>query len=206
MHESGGIFTDLCYDKTSLEDFNDFIRQGYLCNLFPKKTDVAIDVSNIKIINGDFNAAQLELEAEKVTYQALQETIALADNRKSWLVFASGIKHSETIATMLNNFGISCLASHSKLSDKENEKRINAFKAGEITALSSNNKFTTGFDHPPIDLIVMLRPTCSAGLWVQSLGRGTRPCQGKQDCLVLDFAENTRRLGPINDPYIRKLS
>ncbi len=32
------------------------------------------------------------------------------------------------------------------------------------------------------------------------LGRGTRPCEGKENCLVLDFAGNTRRLGPINDP------
>ena len=42
----------------------------------------------------------------------------------------------------------------------------------------------------------------SPGLWVQMLGRGTRPAPGKQNCLVMDFAGNTRRLGPINDPVI----
>jgi DNA repair protein RadD len=69
-------------------------------------------------------------------------------------------------------------------------------------------KYTTGFDHPPIDLIGMLRATASPGLWVQMLGRGTRPFAGdaifprKHNCLVLDFAGNTRRLGPINDPVI----
>ena len=46
----------------------------------------------------------------------------------------------------------------------------------------------------------MLRPTLSPGLWVQMLGRGTRICEGKSNCLVLDFAGNTKRLGPINDP------
>lgn len=94
------------------------------------------------------------------------------------------------------------MATHSKLSDKENDKRIEAFKAGELTALINNNKLTTGFDHPPIDLIGMLRPTMSPGLWVQMLGRGTRPspATGKANCLVLDFAGNTKRLGPINDP------
>jgi DNA repair protein RadD len=58
----------------------------------------------------------------------------------------------------------------------------------------------------------------STGLWVQMLGRGTRPysCYTtspalaaafpfvKLNCLVLDFAGNTRRLGPINDPVIPK--
>jgi DNA repair protein RadD len=34
------------------------------------------------------------------------------------------------------------------------------------------------------------------------LGRGTRPAPGKENCLVLDFAGNTKRLGPINDPVI----
>jgi DNA repair protein RadD len=64
----------------------------------------------------------------------------------------------------------------------------------------------------------MLRPTASSPLWVQMLGRGTRPwpggwievCEGemafwpatKVNCLVLDYAGNTARLGPINDPLI----
>jgi DNA repair protein RadD len=63
---------------------------------------------------------------------------------------------------------------------------------------------TTGFDYPPIDLIIMLRPTLATGLWVQMLGRGTRPSKdtNKLNCLVLDFAGNTKRLGPINDPVL----
>jgi len=63
---------------------------------------------------------------------------------------------------------------------------------------------TTGFDMPGIDLIGCLRPTISPGLWVQMLGRGTRPKENGSDCLVLDFAGNTRRLGPINDPITPK--
>jgi len=65
----------------------------------------------------------------------------------------------------------------------------------------------------------VLRPTMSTGLWVQMLGRGTRPYDWnvtndpilkrffqykKWNCLVLDFANNTKRLGPINDPVIPK--
>ncbi len=57
-------------------------------------------------------------------------------------------------------------------------------------------------NHPEIDLILMLRPTLSVPLWVQMLGRGTRPAPHKKDCLVLDYARNAIRLGPINDPVI----
>ena len=58
---------------------------------------------------------------------------------------------------------------------------------------------TTGFNAPGVDLIAMLRPTLSTGLYVQMLGRGTRTAPGKKDCLVLDFSGNVRRHGAVDD-------
>ena len=57
---------------------------------------------------------------------------------------------------------------------------------------------TTGFNAPAVDLIAMLRPTKSAGLYVQMAGRGTRLSPGKSNCLVLDFAGNVALHGPID--------
>ena len=57
---------------------------------------------------------------------------------------------------------------------------------------------TTGFNAPAVDLIAMLRPTKSTGLYVQMAGRGTRLAPGKENCLVLDFAGNVARHGPID--------
>jgi len=93
---------------------------------------------------------------------------------------------------------------------------------GRVTVVGN----TTGFDHPQVDCIVDLRPTTSVVLHVQKYGRGTRPyfhpsfnyeqlrhlenrklamqMGGKNNCIVLDFAGNTNRLGPINDPRIPK--
>jgi len=51
-------------------------------------------------------------------------------------------------------------------------------------------------------MIVLMRPTMSPVLHVQMIGRGLRMAEGKQDCLVLDFAGNVRRLGPINNVAI----
>lgn len=59
---------------------------------------------------------------------------------------------------------------------------------------------TTGFDYPNIDLLVMARPTLSPGLYLQMAGRGMRPKTGTyRDCLVLDFAGNIARHGPVTD-------
>lgn len=199
-----GIFTDICYDITGVDAFNRLIDEGYLALLVPRPTNAVIDVSNVGMSNGDFNTKQLGEEADKVLYDAVKETCEYGYNRKAWLMFNSSVDNAEKAAAMLQSFGVEAAAVHSKLPAAENDRRIQAFKHGEFTALCNNNKLTTGFDYPEIDLISMLRPTMSPGLWVQMLGRGTRPAEGKSDCLVLDFAGNTPRLGPINDPVLPK--
>jgi DNA repair protein RadD len=63
---------------------------------------------------------------------------------------------------------------------------------------------TTGIDIPDIDLIAMLRATDSPIIHVQTIGRGCRVAEGKTHCLVLDFAGNTKRLGPIDNVLVKE--
>lgn len=226
--DDDALFDDVCFDITGLESFNRLIQEGYLCTLIPKKTQLTLDVDGIHMRGGEFIQKELQtaVNKEEITEAALREAMELGGDRKCWLIFTAGVEHAVDVSNMLNNLGISCGVVHGgnktyKMSKKERKEVIRKFKAGEITALANNNVLTTGFDHPPIDMIIMLRPTASPGLWVQMLGRGTRPfyCQGfdlttqqgrllsienspKRNCLVLDFGGNTKRMGPINDPCI----
>lgn len=206
MITDGGIFTDVSYDITSYESFNRLIAEGYISPLIPKRTNIEINLSNVGMSKGDFNQKALNAATDKdeITYAACKEMVELGQDRRAWLVFASGVDNSEHIASMLQSFGVVAVASHSKLHSKENDSRVKAFTSGDVRCLVNMGKYTTGFDYPEIDLIGMLRGTASPGLWVQMLGRGTRPAPWarKTNCLVLDFAGNTRRLGPINDPVI----
>lgn len=199
-----GIFTDVCFDITSVGAFNRLIQEGFLSPLIPRKTELLLDVSGVHKVGGEFKANELQFAVDKdaITYAALSETMALGADRGHWLIFASGIEHADNIAAMLSSFGVECAAVHSKMASGQRDKNIADFLSGKIRAIISNGVLTTGFDSPWIDLIVMLRPTSSTVLWVQMLGRGTRPFEGKNNCLVLDFAGNTARLGPINDPVI----
>jgi DNA repair protein RadD len=216
---NGPIFTDIAYDLTNIAGFSRLIAEGYLAPVFPKKPATELDVSDVGLNNmGDYADSALQRAVDKpdVTYKALTEVVQYGQQRHSWLIFAAGIQHADHIADMLNGtFGVPSACVHSKMPVKQRDERIAAFKRGELRAIINKDILTTGFDHPPIDLIGMLRPTMSTGLWVQMLGRGTRPydpalhfVQGfnsrKEHCLVLDFAGNTRRLGPINDPVIPK--
>lgn len=202
--EGEGLFDGIAYDLCSMENFNRLVDEGYLCPLIPKRPDLVIDTSKIKVTAGEYNSksAQEIVGTEENTHKAVQEIVKCGWNRKAWLIFASGIEHAEQICEMLELLGVPAATSHSGLSIEENNQRIAAFKSGELKALVNMNKLTTGFDYPDIDLIAILRPTKSTGLWVQSLGRGTRPAPNKENCLVLDFVGNTERLGPINDPVL----
>lgn len=200
----GGLFTDIVHDVTSLESFNKLVDEGYIAPLIPKRTKTELDVSNVGVQNGEFKAGELQIAVDKneITYNLLREAIEYGHDRKSWLAFASGIDHAEHMAETLNTFGINAVAVHSKRPMQENDNAIQAFKNFEIQAIVNFGKLTTGFNHPEIDLIIMARPTLSVPLWVQMLGRGTRPAPFKENCLVLDYARNTPRLGAINDPII----
>lgn len=198
------VFTDIAYDCTSSEKFIELIEDGYLAPLIPKKTNLELDTSGVKIHAGEFVLEELQQACndQSINREALEETLCLASERKHWLVFTTGIMHAEAICEELQAMGISACCVHSKMEKQTRDDNLLGFKVGKYRALVNSNILTTGFDFPALDCIVMLRPTRSAGLWVQMLGRGTRPSPGKENCLVLDFAGNTKKLGPINDPVI----
>jgi DNA repair protein RadD len=224
--EIPSLFTDVCFDITGLQAFNRLIDEGYLVPLIPKRTKLELSIAGIHTRGGELieKEMQASFDREEITEAALREAIEIAhaQGRKRWLIFASGTDHADNVGDMLNMMGIPTGVVHSKRDGRD--QTIKDFKAGKLTAVVNNNVLTTGFDYPEIDLIIVLRGTLSTVLWVQMLGRGTRPvyadgfdlnsieqrlaaiqASGKTDCLVLDFARNTSRLGPVNDPVIPRM-
>jgi len=201
------LFHDMIYDLTTLDKFNELIEQGYLCRLKVPSTQFTIDTDGLHHRAGDFVERELSalVDKDEITEAALIETCYVAKeyNCKKWIIFAIDINHAEHIAEALITKGISAGVVHSKM-DFDKDWVINAHKTGEITALVNVNMLTTGYDDPEIDLIVMLRPTESPVLHVQSAGRGTRIAPGKEFCVFLDFAGNTKRLGPINAVQVKE--
>lgn len=199
----GALFDKISYDLTSLNNFNMLIREGFLCRLIPKATNYEMDCKGVKITAGDYNQKDLSQRFDKyeITNIAVDEMIEFGQKYRSWLIFAIDIKHAEHIKDRLINKGITAESLHTR-SDNDRHELSEQFKKFEFRALVSVGMITTGFDAPNVDLICMLRPTRSPVLHVQTAGRGTRPYEGKDHCLFLDFAGNTRRLGPINNVQI----
>lgn len=200
----GALFTDIVYDLSSSKNFNRLVEEGYLTKLITKSTIMEMDTTEIRTRAGDFaqNDLSKTFDRKSITNNAVAEIIKFGKNYKKWLIFAIDIEHAEHISETLNFNGVKTLCVHSKMDD-DRSKLINDFKKGEYRAIVNVDILTTGFDVPSIDLIAMLRPTKSPVIHVQTIGRGLRIAPGKDHCLVLDFAGNTERLGPINYIQIR---
>jgi len=197
LHEGkNALFTDIAYEAP----VRDLIDQGYLSPLISKQPATRLDVSKVGTRAGDFIARDLAaaVDQDAITRAAVAEIIDHGKDRKSWLAFCSGVDHARHVAEEFDRRGITCRTIFGDTPKDERDAIIAAFKRGEIQALASMGVLTTGFNAPAVDLIALLRPTQSAGLYVQMVGRGTRLSPGKENCLVLDFAGNVRRHGPID--------
>lgn len=196
------LFTDIAYECY----LDDMIKQRYLCELVSAKTNTTLSVSGVATRAGDYVPGQLAaaVDIDTVTQSAVAELVQHGAERKAWLAFCVGVQHAEHVRDAVRAHGVTAECVTGSTPAAERDRIISAFKRGEIRALTNANVLTTGFNVPQVDLIAMLRPTQSTGLYVQICGRGSRMAPGKQNCLVLDFAGNIARHGPIDKVRVRR--
>jgi DNA repair protein RadD len=192
----GKVFDSIAHEV----GIRELIDDGYLCPPIARAGKTQIDTRGVATRGGEFVAAALQKAADRdeITAAACQEIIRAGADRRSWLVFSTGVAHAQHIANELRGEGVTVETVTGETPLGERDRIIRAFKRGEIRCLTNDSVLTTGFDAPQVDLLAVLRPTQSAGLWVQMVGRGTRLAEGKTDCLVLDFGGNAMRHGPLD--------
>lgn len=215
------LFSHMIYSRISPEDFLEFIHKGWLCQVVAVKTSTSYDISQVGMSRGEYNQkqAQQAVDKEELTRLAVTEMIDKfrATNRHCGLVFSTGISHAEHICEEIQAQGMRAGVIHSKMSDGACDIILEQFHTGQLDFLVNNGKLTTGYDFPAIDFIAVIRHTCSIPLWVQIVGRGLRPYDWlnpaqyipgfeytKDKTILMDFGDNTSRLGPIDAPQFKK--
>ena len=191
------ILNHVCYEA----NVRDLIEAGYLCQLKVKAGVGAPDVSGLRVIGGEYVMADAEqlVDTQEYVTAACRDVARCAIGRRSVLVFAAGVAHGEHVVKELERITKSSAATiFGDTLQFERTAIIDDFKAGEIRFLVNVQVLTTGFNAPNVDCVVLLRPTASAGLYSQMVGRGLRVCADKTDCLILDYAGNVMRHGPID--------
>ncbi|MFO0839620.1 MAG: DEAD/DEAH box helicase family protein [Phycisphaerae bacterium] len=191
------ILNHVCFEIGVRE----LIVQGYLSQLRTKAGSQRPDYEQLHVRAGEFVASEVEelMDNENLVLSASREIVEHSKDRRSVLIFASGIKHGEHVVEVLRTrHKVECGFVCGDTLPFERDAALRRFRAGELKYLCNVNVLTTGFDAPNIDCVALVRPTMSPGLYYQMVGRGFRLHPGKRDCLVLDFGGNVLRHGPVD--------
>jgi len=193
----GRMFDSVVYDLP----IQRLIDEGVLATVVSAEASATIDVDDVRVTAGEYNLKQLGVAADQdhVTASAVTDLLKHGKNRKSWLIFCVSVSHANHVKDALIERGVVAECITGETPKDERKRILEAYKAGKIKALTNCNVLTTGFDAPETDLIALLRPTISPGLYVQMVGRGMRPAKGKDNCLVLDYGGNISRHGPVDN-------
>jgi superfamily II DNA or RNA helicase len=166
------------------------IRDGVLSPLVCKAVDTHLDLTGVdpddekklaKVVDTD------ERNASVVDHY-LQERPG-----KQAIAFGCSVQHAQRLAEAFTARGVA--ASWVSGSDPQRAEKIRAFKSGRTTVICCNDLLTTGFDHRPVEVVLLVRPTKSLLMFTQMVGRATRKYPGKESGLILDFAGNASGFG-----------
>lgn len=180
------------------------IDEGFLVRPVARAMPDAWDARGLEIRGGDYVTADLTRLVRDGGKIAAQVTDALprlvGRNRIVWTCVS--IEHAEAVATVLAAAGERVVCIHSKSRDPE--YAMECFERGDVRHAVSVMMLSEGVDIPSVDAVVLMRPTRSPTLMVQTVGRGLRPSPGKLDCAVLDYGAIVENCGPVDAPYIRE--
>lgn len=109
------------------------------------------------------------------------------------LGFCVSVKHARFMAEFFRAAGLPATYLHAADDGRERKSAIDALERGEICALFTVDLFNEGVDIPVVDTVLFLRPTESATVYLQQLGRGLRLHPNKACLTVLDFVGRAHR-------------
>jgi superfamily II DNA or RNA helicase/HKD family nuclease len=156
------------------------------------------DLSQLSWTRGSYAVAELEQRYVGNTRRAHLIISEFCEIYGDWrlaraLGFCVSIAHAQFMAQAFRDAGIQALAITSETPTEERARSASMLRSREVNVLFTVDLFNEGVDIPEIDCALFLRPTESATVFLQQLGRGLRLDTGKTNCLVLDFIGNQRR-------------
>jgi superfamily II DNA or RNA helicase len=119
--------------------------------------------------------------------------------------FCVSIEHAEYMARKFNEAGIRASAVTSSVSSDDRRAILTNFRNGSVKVIFAVDIFNEGVDIPDVNTLLMLRPTESATIFIQQLGRGLRKSDKKNCLTVLDFVGNQNKNFRFDMKYGRLL-
>lgn len=156
------------------------------------------DLSQVSWRSGRYDATELEnlytanTARLRIVLSQLNDKVSDPHQMRA-LGFCSGVKHAEFMAAAFNEAGIPAAAVSGQTPLDQRAAILSDLAAKRLNAVFSADVFNEGVDLPSVDTVLFLRPTESATIFLQQLGRGLRRTKEKAVLTVLDFVGNHRR-------------
>lgn len=197
----GSNFRDIAQEIVKGQSIGEMIKEGYLS---PSKvftaSNIAERLEKIKIDKGDYATGQLAkmMQSVELMGDIVRQYQKHASGRKG-VVFCVNIEHSKAVAEAFNLAGIKAEHIDGESKDEERSSALDRLRTGETTIVSNCGILCEGWDEPSISYVGLARPTKSLALYIQQAGRGLRLFEGKENCIILDHANNTQEHGHIEE-------
>ncbi|YCQ17391.1 DUF3427 domain-containing protein [Arthrobacter sp. Z1-15] len=157
-----------------------------------------IDLSQVEWKRGNYDLTQLDAlytgndaRAAKVISELRDKVTSTSDMRA--LGFCVSVQHAHYMAEVFNRAGIASMAVSGETPEADRAAALRKLRDRELNCLFAVDLFNEGLDLPEIDTIMLLRPTQSATVFIQQLGRGLRRAKDKSVLTVLDYIGQQRR-------------
>ncbi len=160
----------------------------------------AVNTSGLKMKGKDFDEADMYANIYKrgaIHDGIVDDYFEYAEGLKT-LVFCCNIEHAQTLAQEFAAMGLVARSLTSKDSSVYRKELLQQFADSKIDILTNCGVLTTGYDCPSVQCVLLARATQSLVLYLQMIGRGTRPSANKDHLLVLDYGNNVASFGRID--------
>lgn len=187
----GDLFEKITFSRSIAT----MIKAGFLSPVIGRRILTNFNFERIKTRNGDYDLEDLAEAVNTPERNAfiIEKFLTYSGERKG-VAFCVDVKHCKDLAEAFKKAGITCEAVYGAMPSDERKAALDGLKNGSIQILTSCGLLVEGFDEPTIDAVIMARPTKSAGLYIQCVGRGLRKFPGKENCIVLDFTDRGHSL------------
>ena len=201
IYGKGKFFPSITYTKP----ISFFFRNGWLTKPVMKNIrSQSFETKGLSMKMGDYDSKQVSKltgDKEKV-FNQVRDALTRSLDRNKIVWCCASIDHSEMVKEALVSLGEKAETIHSKQKPIEQLQAKKNFEQGSSRHLSFVSIVSEGYDNPAIDCVVLMRPTRSPTRYVQTVGRGLRLHERKEDCLILDYARVVENCGPLDSPII----
>lgn len=191
-------FDDLITSKPVAE----FIKEKWLCDYeyysIRPESKIQMDINSISrfALDGDYlDEAAADIMDKDEIRAGIVSTYEHYAKGKKGIVYTITKAHNIHVCNQFIEKGYKAVAIDDSTPKETRKKYVDDFRRGKIEIICNVNIFSEGFDCPDMEFIQLTRPTKSLSMFLQQVGRGLRPAEGKEKLIILDNVGLYNRFG-----------